>query len=151
MPHNRLVLMCGLPCSGKTTKVLELLATTDGQGVGVVSPDAIRLALHGERYVPQAEGMVWTIARLMVRSLFLAGHHTVIVDATNNTRARRDEWRAQMEDLGVPVLVWYVDTSAEECKWRAQMHLDTEIIPVIEKMAYEHEPPDPAEDELLWS
>jgi len=32
------------------------------------------------------------IAKYMVQSLFLAGHDTVILDATNTTAQRREEW-----------------------------------------------------------
>jgi predicted kinase len=83
----RLILTVGLPRSGKTT-------WARAQGVPVASPDAISRALHGQRFIGVAEPFVWAIAKLMVRALFLAGHPTVIVDATNTTQKRRDEWKS---------------------------------------------------------
>lgn len=83
---RRLILTVGLPRSGKTS-------WARATGFPIVSPDAIRLALHGRAFEPLAEPFVWATARLMVRSLFLAGHETVVLDACNVTRARRDEWR----------------------------------------------------------
>lgn len=74
-----------MPRAGKSTWSRQ-------QGLPVVNPDSIRLALHGGTYVPQAEPFVWAICHVMVRALFLAGATTVILDATNTTRARRDEW-----------------------------------------------------------
>lgn len=83
-----LVLMVGLPRSGKSTWAMK-------QGAPVVNPDSIRLALHGQPFIGLAEPFVWAIAKVMVRALFLCGHDVVILDATNTTRARRDEWRSR--------------------------------------------------------
>src|SRR5688500_7348676 len=49
-----LVVVCGLPRSGKTT-----YARTRNEPI--VSPDAIRLALHGERFNELSEPFVWAI------------------------------------------------------------------------------------------
>ena len=133
---NELLLTVGLPKSGKTTWARENHSP-------VVSPDAIRLALHGQRFANLAEPFVWAIARVMVRALFLAGHHRVIVDATNNTRKRRDAWKDDAWRRTYKVF----DTSAEECMRRAQREGDTEILPVIKRMAEAHEPIGPEEVE----
>ena len=127
-----LILMVGLPRSGKSTWARE-------QNVPIVCPDAIRLALHGKRFLQSAEPLVWAMAHLMVESLFLAGHCTVILDATNNTRRRRKEWinpsawKVQMKVIG---------TSGYKCIQRAQAEGDLDIIPVIERMAQQYEPPE---------
>ncbi len=82
-----LLMTVGLPRSGKST-----WATL--QGYPIVNPDSIRLALHGQPFISSAEPFVWAIAKCMVNSLFLAGHQRVILDATNTTRQRRDEWKS---------------------------------------------------------
>jgi len=82
-----LILTVGLPRSGKTTWAKQM-------GVPIVNPDSIRLALHGQPFIGLAEPFVWAIAKTMVRALFLAGHDNVIVDATNTTRKRRDDWKS---------------------------------------------------------
>src|SRR5690606_41614342 len=84
MSEWTLIATVGLPYAGKTSWAML-------QGHPIVCPDAIRLALHGERYLPAAERMVWVLAHYMVRALFEAGHHTVILDATNTTEERREE------------------------------------------------------------
>lgn len=134
-PEKRLILTVGLPRSGKTTWARR-------QNVPIVSPDAIRLALHGARFEVLAEPFVWAIAKTMVRALFLAGHSTVIVDATNTTKGRRDEWRSGAWRIGFKV----VDTSREECVKRATLEQDGYILPVIERMAAQFEPITAAED-----
>ena len=80
----------------------------------------------------------------MVRSLFLAGHDTVILDACNNTRMRRDEWRSDEWDTVFKV----IPESHLVCYTRADAQGDAGIVPVIERMAAEHEPL--SDDEIAW-
>jgi predicted kinase len=134
---KQLIMMCGLPRSGKTTVALKT-------GFPIVSPDAIRLALHGQRFVGQAESFVWAIAKNMVHALFIAGHQIVVLDATNGTKKRRDEWKSKNWFR----IIAMVDTPKEVCIERAKATSDEEIIPVIERMAAEWEEPSPEEDLL---
>lgn len=134
MTKPTLVLTVGLPYSGKSTWARS-------QGHPIVSPDAVRLALHGERYLPAAERMVWTMARYLVDALFRAGHDVVILDATNNTRKRREEWESSRWKLShVPI-----STPENVCIERATAAGDDAIIPVIQRMADEREPVTEAE------
>lgn len=117
---NKLIMTVGLPRSGKSTWAKQ-------SGHPVVCPDSIRLALHGQAFYGPAEPMVWAIARLMVRSLFLSGHETVVLDSTNGTRARRDEWKSREWRREFKIL----DTKIEECRARAS----EELLAVIDRMA----------------
>ena len=85
---NNLIICCGLPRSGKSTWARK-------QGHPIVNPDSIRLAMHGKPFIGSMEPYVWAVARTMVKSLFLAGHEKVILDATNTTRKRRDDWASR--------------------------------------------------------
>lgn len=129
-----LLVMIGLPRSGKTT-----MAARIGRWLGaqIVSPDAIRLALHGERFNKAAESTVWYLAEMMVRSLANTGYGHIILDATNTTQARRQMWwgRADMDTYFLRV-----DTPADECIRRARGQCDHEIVPIIERMAANQEP-----------
>ena len=127
MEANILLVTVGLPRSGKSTWAMET-------GYPVVNPDSIRLALHGQRFEELAEPFVWAIAMVMVRALFLAGHKTVVVDATNTTRKRRDLWRGG--DRWFEKFVFF-STDVDECTRRAGS--DEVIIPVIERMAEQFE------------
>jgi len=135
--HPRILeVMIGLPRSGKSTLIASRLAA--GEQFAVVSPDAIRLALHGQRYEELAEPFVWAIAKTMVRALFRAGHRRVVIDATNVTRARRKFWHPVKGDDWV---MYYteLDTTTDECIARALREKDDEIVPVIRRMAAEYE------------
>lgn len=123
---KKLILTVGLPRSGKSTWSRK-------QGHPIVSPDSIRLALYGERFIDAAEPMVWTIAKYMVNALFLAGHNIVILDATNITRKRRDFW--ENEDWNCSN--YYFKTSVRICIERAKKDGREDLIPIIKKMAKE--------------
>ena len=84
---NILWMTVGLPRSGKSTWAIS-------QTFPIVNPDSIRLALHGQPFIGSAEPFVWAIAKCMVNALFIAGHRNVILDATNTTRQRRDQWKS---------------------------------------------------------
>jgi adenylylsulfate kinase-like enzyme len=123
-PIGHLILMVGLPYSGKSTKAREM-------GHPIVSPDAIRLALHGERFRRESEPMVWAMAQTMVTALFLAGHETVIVDACHVSEKRRNKW---FDDRWTITHV-LVRTTKTECIRRAVSAYDTNIMPSIHRMA----------------
>lgn len=132
-----LVCTVGLPRSGKTT-------WAKGQGHPIVNPDSIRLALHGQRFVVEAEPFVWAIAKTMVAALFLAGHSVVVLDATNTTKKRRGEWTDKRWQTYFRVF----SATAEVCKSRAMAIGDQQIIPVIDRMDGQYEPLD--SNELPW-
>lgn len=127
--NKNLIVMVGLPYSGKSTLARKM-------GHPIVCPDCVRISLHGHKFIPEAEQMVWTIVRKMVESLFLAGHDRVILDATNTTHKRRQEWVSTKW-----ATVWrQVDTSKKICIERAEAAGDMAIIPIIEAMAEKFQP-----------
>jgi predicted kinase len=118
-----LIMTIGLPRSGKSTWARK-------QGFPIVNPDSIRLALYGKPFILEAEKMVWSIAEYMTKALFLAGHDTVILDATNLTKKRRDFchyklWKREYV---------YFDTSKKVCIERAHKDKRLDLIPVIKEM-----------------
>jgi predicted kinase len=131
-----LLLTVGLPRSGKSSWAK---ATSHP----IVNPDAMRLAVHDTAFIKDSERIVWTMVHYMVKALFIAGHETVILDATNTTRKRRDDWKS---DLWVRKYRIF-DTSAEECVRRCAVGNSNrpDLIPIIARMAENYEPV--AEDE----
>jgi predicted kinase len=122
-------LMVGLPRSGKSTFAQKL-------GYPRVEPDAIRNALHGTPWRPNAEPIVWGVAHIMVDALFAAGHDNVILDATNHTLQRRAEW----ESNDYVIKYHEVKTSVSECIQRAHATNQQYLIPIIERMAKQYVP-----------
>ncbi len=137
-PHTpALIVTVGLPRSGKSS-------WARGQQYPIVNPDAIRLELHGQRFLARAEPWVWATAHAMVGSLFRAGNPIVIFDATNVTRHRRKEWQSD----AWTVFFKSFDTPKETCIARAHADGMPDLIPVIERMAAQAEPLGPADQ--LW-
>lgn len=116
----------GLPRSGKSTISKKL-------GYCIVNPDSIRLALHGKRFDIEYESEVWKITKIMVKSLFLAGHRVVILDATNTTNKRRDEW-IDDKNRNYSILFIKVLTDKDTCIKRAMEDGYDDLIPIIEDM-----------------
>lgn len=131
---TKLILMVGLPRSGKSTRARVLSQTYNAP---IVNPDAIRRVICGIDYRQKAEPLVWGVAKTMVMSLFEAGHEMVIVDACNNTRRRRDEWRSGHWILEFQV----VDTPDHVCLLRAS-DANPNLTSVIKRMVAAQEIPD---------
>lgn len=129
---KKLILTVGLPRSGKSTWAKKT-------GFPVVNPDSIRLVLHGETFIQSFEPAVWTLARQMVEALFVSGHNTVILDATNISRKNRDEWDDTKK--WVTYIKW-VKTTKKVCINRAISGFREDLVPVIERMADNFEAPD---------
>lgn len=132
-----LVLMMGLPRSGKSTKAQQLSLE---RGWPIVNRDSIRIALHGQRYVPEAEPMVKAISLVMVRALFNAGHDAIIVDETSIRFETRKFWGSGVPSTEWATKVFNIDTPPEVCLERAASMDDEVIMDVIERMAIDLEP-----------
>ena len=133
--NEKPILICtmGLPSSGKSTWAKQF---SKDHGVPIINPDSVRLAIHGQRFQPNAERFVWATVHAMVHSLFLAGHQLAILDATNTTRKRRDDWQSKHWDT----CFYLFPTEKSVCIERAKQEDDEDIIPVIERMAEQWEP-----------
>lgn len=132
-----LAITCGLPRSGKSTLAGEMQLS----GWTVVCPDEVRLALHGQAFVPNAEGFVWATTELMVRALLRTGN-AVLVDATNTTVKRRAVWLRIAKEFGLQLDALVVDTSLEECHRRNKESLPPLPSDVIDRMAAQWEYPE---------
>ena len=129
-----LILTVGLPRSGKSTWAKEY---SKKHGYPIVNKDSIRLALYGQRFIAEAEDMVHTITKIMVKALFNAGHDTIILDETNIIKERRDAWKLS-DDIEVKFKEFCLGIHV-----LYQRAIDTnqrDLIEVINKMAKDFEP-----------
>jgi len=129
---NKIILTVGLPRSGKTT-------WAKNQGLPIVSPDGIRVSIHGQRYYLPAESLVWVFVHIMIEALLRAGHESIIVDACHCTARRRDQYNKHNAE----VMTHVIETNPETCIGRARKTQDEMIIPTIERMATEWDLPRP--------
>lgn len=120
-----LIVTVGLPQAGKST-------WSRAQGYPMVNPDSIRLAIHGKPWDPIHEPLVWQTAEFMVKSLFIAGHDTVILDATNLHPSSRRVWEENpMWEIRYRVF----NVPKETCIKRAIDRGRSDLVEVIERMA----------------
>jgi len=126
---KKVILMVGLPRSGKSTWARRV-------GIPIVNPDSIRMALHGQAYITEAEPMVWSIAQYMVRALLLAGHEAVVVDATNTSVNRRKLWISPNDEWDL--YYKHIDTPLDVCIDRAGDN--PPLVEAIHRMNNSYEP-----------
>lgn len=138
MPEPKVLLMIGLPRSGKSTLARQ---ASEQFKAPIVCADAIRLALHGRRFVHETEDIVHAMTKYMVKALLIAGHECVIVDECHITEKLRAQWQSKYWRLGYV----FVNTPPSECIRRAHAQNDQYIIPVINRMAGQWEDPKPEE------
>src|SRR5512135_827378 len=106
----RLVLLCGLPASGKTTLAREL---ADAYGAVRLNPDEWELALDVDpfdaAFQTRLEGQFWELTKRL-----LALGISVVLEWGFWARSERDEKREDARTLGVPVELRFLDVPFEE-------------------------------------
>lgn len=95
----------------------------------IVCSDDIRLALHGQRYEPLAETMVFAIKHIMIRAHIARGS-TVIVDGTHSTEVSIQ--RLLEIDRGAVAITF--DTPMEECIRRANATGQMDLVGPIQRI-----------------
>ncbi|MDD2230757.1 MAG: AAA family ATPase [Candidatus Cloacimonetes bacterium] len=108
----KVAIMMGIPCSGKSTMARDMM-----DEYVVINPDNVRLALHGQAFVPSAEQFIWATVDLMARTLLKTGHN-VLIDATNTMEMRRLPWAKMAKEFHAEFTIFRVLTSLEECLQR---------------------------------
>ncbi len=106
----RLVLLCGLPASGKTTLAREL---ADAYGAVRLNPDEWELALgidpFDQAFQVRLEGQFWALTqRLLVLGT------SVILEWGFWARSERDELREAARSLGAAVELRFLDAPYDE-------------------------------------
>ena len=137
-PGSRIVLLVGLPGSGKSTYAKDA-------GLPVLSSDAIRLLLADDETNQSIHGRVFATLRYLLVQRIEIGRPITCVDATHLTRRDRRPYIrfGQLHDCEVEAL--YFDVPLEVCRERnARRH---RVVPedALAKMAAKLVPPSIAE------
>jgi len=134
----KMVIMCGLPKSGKSTIVDRELREYQ-----VICGDDIRLAL-GVEFDPRLEEFVWGTFNTMVRASLIRGLD-VVLDGTHTTRFRRERVINLGKEYGADITIIHVKTPYETCIKRA---IESDFpLAVMERLRANLELEPPSEEE----
>jgi predicted kinase len=134
----RLILLCGLPGAGKTTRARQLTATTHAI---LLSPDewldALGLSIFDLKARDRLEATLWNHAQTLLRY-----GQDVILDNGFWSRTERDTFRDTARALGATVHLHYLHAPLDTLKDRRRDLLTGEQ---LDEYAALFEPPDAAE------
>lgn len=138
MPEQRIVLLVGLPGSGKSTWVAA-------QGGVSISSDELRRWLRDDPTDQTIHGLVFRLMREFVQLRLRLGAPVTYVDATNLTRKHRRPFVKIAEHSGCRCEAVFFDLPVEECLRRNRLR--DRVVPeeAIRAMAARLEPPSIAE------
>lgn len=112
---SKMIIMRGLPASGKSTKAEEIIAK---QGNTVrINKDLLRTMLHFDNFTGSNEGKTRDAARTLAK-LFLTGSDggtNVIIDDTNLNPGTMQSWKDLAKELGAKIEHVELDTPMAEC------------------------------------
>lgn len=105
---QRIVLLVGLPGSGKSTYLKRL-------GVAALSSDAIRLLLADDETDQTIHGRVFSTLRYLVRQRLAIGRAVTYVDATHLTPGERRPYVKMAQAHGCQIEALFFDVPLEVC------------------------------------
>jgi predicted kinase len=133
---TKVVLMRGLPASGKTTKSQEYLAY--GNFVRLNRDDLRDSLFKGLDWSGKREKVVMKVQMAMAVRAIDAGY-SVVIDDTNLTKYHKDRWEDLAKDKNSSFVVDEVNTDYEECIRRDRQRAKKVGDHVITQMALEND------------
>lgn len=105
---RELIMMCGLPRSGKTTYVDKHFGSYQ-----IVCADDIREGM-GIQFNPAIEDFVWACHHSIVRAHMVRGS-SIVLDSTNCVLERYIQWQRECDLRRYKLIVYLIDTPIEAC------------------------------------
>jgi len=131
---RRIILLVGLPASGKSTYVEKLKAP-------VLSSDAIRGLLADDPAEQGINGRVFRVLRSMLRERLAIGRPVTYIDATHVTRRERRPYLRMGELYGARVEAVFFDVPLAVCLKRNRARARVVPDDAMERMAAKLRPP----------
>lgn len=128
-----LIILCGLPSSGKTITAQNLkreLECRFNNGISIIDTDILRSEQYGSNFSPENEILIRQTALSKTRELLSKGY-IVISDDINYFESMRHEFVQIAQDLNIPFFIIYISTPLEVClKWNKnrKTNIDDDVI-----------------------
>ncbi len=132
---SKIIIMQGLPASGKSTRAAEILKT-DGNTVRL-NRDSLRKMLHAGKWSGKNEGLTKEASRSLAR-YFLATEVNVIIDDTNLNEGTVQSWKDLAKELDAKIEYVKMDTPLDQCILRDVLREDSVGRDVIMGMAMQN-------------
>lgn len=130
----RIIVLVGLPGSGKSTYVERLGAPT-------ISSDGVRGLLADDPTDQSIHGRVFRVMRYLLRQRLEIGRPVTYVDATHLTPRERAPYLRLGERYGCPVEAVFFDVPLEVCRERNRGRARVVPEEALERMALKLKPP----------
>lgn len=128
LPERAVVLMIGLPGSGKSSYLAHY-------GLSTVSTDALRTLLLGDAADQRAAAQIFGLLYKILTSRLEAGVPQTFIDATNLDAAARKPLVRIAKEAGIPAVGIWMDADVDECLARNQLRGRVVAIEVIQRFA----------------
>lgn len=109
---SKMIIMQGLPASGKSTRAKELIQTM-GNSVRI-NKDLIRTMLHFDKFTGPNEGQTRDAARVLAKH-FLSYGMNVVIDDTNLNPGTMESWKGLAKEMDAKIEYQRIETPVEEC------------------------------------
>lgn len=134
MQKQKLLILRGLPASGKSTTAKELLKSKSWKRV---NRDLLREMLHNNEFTGKNESVTIAIEKTIAMELLKAGYN-VVVDDCNISAHHAEIWMAVAVSQGVEFESQHIDTIWQECIERDKGRDKAVGAQVIKQMALQY-------------
>lgn len=142
--RNRLIVLSGVPGSGKSTycQAYKELYEANNIKVNIVSSDEIRMELFGRYDNFENEKLVWEIFRAKAYEYSKQDHSVTILDATTLTNKHRYNYALKYKGLYKQIYLVVMATPFEKCLEQNKMRSENKWVPedVMKSMYNKLEP-----------
>jgi len=136
---SRLTVLIGLPRAGKSTWARDYKTSEV-----VISADEFRQLMYGQRYYAEGKAMMWATRDISLKILMQQGVN-IIIDETNTTVQARAKLLKLATKYDYYAEAIWIDATQYMCRVRAAQADQKDLIPIIEKMSDQLEPPEYSE------